>query len=193
MITSRLGVGRACWSLLVGTLVIVIDIRIGQLDLVADIVGAALVLVGLARIRASIEGAETMIWVLIGLAVVSALGAAIETVQVDNQVASWLGTAALIGTVLLADLLAKAFAAGEPELSRNWRLTHNLVLWLGLAPLLVVQAVLLVAEALSSGGFRIETPLVIPIILVLAIPLIYLLITLSRTTRLPVAAAGNVP
>ncbi|MGH2455493.1 MAG: hypothetical protein ACRDHD_04470 [Candidatus Limnocylindria bacterium] len=96
--------------------------------------------------------------------------------------ARWL----VIGTLLIvADLLADAFgAAGQAHLSRSWRLTFNLVLWLALVPWVAATLV-----GYASGGVEIETPLVIPLLVILAIPLVHLLVSLVRTMRAGVVTA----
>lgn len=159
---------------------IAIDFRIDQFDIIADAVGGVLVLVGIARVQSSVRGAEAVTTLVMVLAVICLVASIIETVSVSNGLASILATAQPIGTVLLADVLAKALAADEHALSETWRMTYHLVLWLAVVPMVAFQAL-----ALASGGAQIETPLVIPLLMILSIPLITLCLALSRTARAP--------
>lgn len=183
-IASRARIAGAARLLLAGTLVIVIDVRIDQFDVIADAVGGVLVLVGILRVQSSVRGAEAVTTLMLVLALIGLVASIIETVSVNNILALILATAQPIGTVLLADVLAKALAADEPALSATWRMTYRLVLWLGVVPLLLLNAI-----GLASGGLRIETPLVLALLVIMAVPLVYLLVALSRTTRLPAVAA----
>jgi len=179
-IASRTGLARAAGILLAGTLVIVFDVRIDQFDIIADAVGGVLVVIGILRVRSSVRGAEAVTTLMMVLAAIGLVASIIETVSVNNLLAGILGTAQPIGVVLLADLLARSLTAGDHALSDTWRMTYHLVLWLGVVPMLVLNAI-----ALVSGPMRIETPLVLVLLVIMAVPLIYLLVALWRTTRLP--------
>lgn len=158
-VASRSGLADAARLLMAGTLVIVTDFRFDQFDIIADAVGGVMVLVGIARVQSSVRGAEAVTTLVMVLAVIGLVASIIETVSVSNGLASILATAQPIGTVLLADVL---------------------VLWLAVVPMVAFQAF-----ALASGGAQIETPLVIPLLMILSIPLITLCLALSRTARAP--------
>jgi hypothetical protein len=186
-IISRSTLASAAGLLLAGTLIILVDIRIDQFDILADAVGAALVLIAVLRIRSSIRGADATHDLLVVLALVGLAAGVIDTVSVNTLIGNLLATAQIIGAMVLANLLARAFASTERELSATWGLTCRLILWLGVVPVLIVGAI-----SLFNRGVHIETALVIPLLLVLAVPLIYLLMALSRTMKVP-AAGTTVP
>lgn len=186
-ITSRSGPANAAGLLAAGTLVIVIDVRIEQFDLIADAVGGVLIVIANLRVQASIRGAEGTTMLLVVVALIGLVPSIIETVAGNNPIAATLGIVQPFGALVIANLLARALATSEPALSEAWRLTRTLVLWLGIVPLVVFQAI-----GFASGGVQIETPLAIPLLVILVIPLIYLLVSLSRTARVPAPWAGPI-
>lgn len=183
-IASRTGVASAAGMLFVATLVIVVDIRIGTIDIVPDVIGGVLVLLAVQRLRASISGADGTLTVLMALAVVALPITVIETLAPTSGALAYLGLTPLIGTVVLADLLARALRQGEPGIAARWRTTFHLVIWLGVVPYLAVTALGAFGETVT-----VESPLAVVLVAVLAAPLIQLLVTLSRTRTLPAPGA----
>jgi uncharacterized membrane protein len=94
-----------------------------------------------------------------------------------------LGLAQLIGTIILARLLADAFARSEPALGSLWLTCFHLVIWLALVPFVTG---VLIARVTEGGTF--ESPLAILLLVVLAIPLVATLKALWRTAQVPAAA-----
>jgi hypothetical protein len=123
--------------------------------------------------------AATLVIVIIALPVTI-----LETLTPATGVIGLLGVSQLLGTVVLADLLARVLASSEPALARTWRIATWLTLGLGLVPL--VGGIVL---GRMSDGVQIETPLVVPLLAILAIPLIWVLVALWRTMQVPPAAA----
>ena len=183
-VTSRSGVASAASILLIATVIIVMDIRLGTLDVVPDVVGGVLVVLAMMRLRDSIAGADGTVTALLLLAVVGLPGTIAETIGVTSGVIAFVGVTTLIGTAVLANLLARALRASEPELAGEWWTTYQLVIALGLVPYLAG-----VALGLTGESVTIESPLALLLAVILAAPLIQLLMTLSRTRIVPAVAA----
>lgn len=185
VIVSRPAVGRAAALLFVATLIIVVDVRLPSLDIVPDAVGGLMVLVGVLRVHGAIRGADGLRTALVVLAVVALPVTMLETLAPITGEIALLGLSQLIGTIVLARLLTEAFRATEPALAGLWRMAYQLTIWLALVPF-VAGAML----GRVGGGGRVESPLAIVLIVILAVPLVVVLQALWRTRELPVADAA---
>lgn len=187
-IRDRASVTSAAMLLFIATLVIVIDVRIPDLDIVADVVGGALVVVAAFRLHEAIAGADFLRTVLVGLAVIAFPVTILETLTPATGVIGLLGLSQLVGTIVLARLLADAFARSEPSLGATWLTCFRLVLWLAFVPFV---AGVLVARITEGGTY--QSPLAIVLVAILAIPLIATLMALWRTAHAPVARESAAP
>lgn len=185
-VESRSGLARAAGLLLAGMAVMLVDVRLDELDVVPDAIGGVLMLLGILEASGAIEGADDVKNVLLVLALVGLVASVLDTLSVDNVLAGALAIAQPLGALLLARLLAGVLSPAEASLAASWRLTSVLVLWLGLVPWLVGTVVGYVV-----GPVRMETPLVIPILIVVSIPYISLVISLFRTTSSPPVAGSS--
>ncbi len=188
-ITSRSAIASAAGMLFIGTIVIVFDVRLDQgIDLVADVVGGVLVLLGILRIRGAITGADMLTTLLVILAIVSLPVTIIETLTPDTGIVGLLAVSQLVGTIVLADLLARAFARSDPDLSSGWRLMFHLGSWLGLGAY-VVFLIIARAGTVSFDSLGALAPLALVMLALLAAPLIQLLVMLWRTRSIAEEAA----
>lgn len=175
--------------LLVGTIFIVFDVRLNQgIDLVADVVGGVLVLLGILRVRGAVMGADGMTTLLVILAVVSLPVTIVETITPEMGVIGLLAVSQLVGTIVLADLLARALARSDPDLSSGWRLMFHLGIWLGLGAY-VVFLIVARAASVSVGAIGGLAPIALVFLVLLAAPLVQLLVMLWRTRSLAEEAA----
>ena len=181
VIVSRPALASAAWLLFVATLIIVIDIRMPSLDVVPDAVGGLMVLVAALRVHAAIRGADGLRTALVVLAAIALPVTMVETLGPATGELALLGLSQLIGTIVLARLLAEAFRSTEPALAAQWRLAYQLTLWLALVPF--VAGVLL---GRVTGGVQLESPLAIVLVVILAVPLVFVLQALWRTRMVPV-------
>jgi hypothetical protein len=76
--------------------------------------------------------------------------------------------------------MARVLTEREPELAGRWHMTERLILWLG-----VVVATIGVLVTLAAVNIQIETPFVLVLAVILAIPLGALLVALWRTAGSP--------
>lgn len=180
-IRDRASVTSAAMLLFIATLVIVIDVRVPDLDLVADAVGGALVVVAAFRLHGAIAGADVLRNVMVGLAAIAFPVSILETLTPATGVIGLLGLSQLVGTIVLARLLADAFARTEPALGATWLACFRLVLWLAFVPFV---AGVFVARVAEGGTF--DSSLVIVLVAIFAIPLIATLMALWRTAQGPV-------
>ncbi len=186
-VRDRASLTGAAMLLFVATLVIVIDIRVPDLDIIADAVGGVLVVIAALRIQGAISGGSTLRAALVVLAFVALPVTILETMTPATGVIGLLGLAQLIGTIVLARLLADAFARTEPELGSTWHTGFHLLIWLALVPFV---AGVLVGRVAEGGTF--ESPLAILLLGVLAIPLVATLHALWRTAQ-PSTASNPAP
>lgn len=182
MIVSRPAIASAAAVLFVATLIIVIDIRMPSLDVVPDVIGGLMVLLGVFRVHRAIRGADGLRTALVVLAVIALPVTMIETLGPTTGELALLGLSQLIGTVVLGRLLAEALRATEPTLAAQWSMAYQLTFWLALVPF--VAGVLL---GLLTGGVQLETPLAFALVVILAVPLVVVLQALWRTREVPVA------
>ena len=164
--------------LFVATLVIVVDVRMPDLDIIADVIGGALVVIAALRMHGAILGASPLRSALVVLAAIALPVTILETMTPATGVIGLLGLAQLIGTIVLARLLADAFARTEPALGATWHTCFHLLIWLALVPFV---AGVLIGRVSDGGTF--ESPLAILLLGVLAIPLIVTLHALWRTAQ----------
>jgi len=186
VIVSRAAIGSAAALLFVATLIIVVDVRVPTLDVVPDAIGGLLVLAGVLRVHGAVRGADGLRMALVVLAVIALPVTLMETLTPATGELALLGLSQLIGTIVLARLLAEAFRATEPSLAALWRMAYQLTLWLALVPF--------VAGALigrMTGGAQFESPLAIVLLVILAVPLVVVLQALWRTREVPVAEAAS--
>jgi hypothetical protein len=71
-----------------------------------------------------------------------------------------------------------------PDGAESWSLSSKLFLFLNLLPTVTIQAIGLLAIVAGHGGFHVNSPLAIPLILLLLVPVIHILISIRRTGRL---------
>ena len=186
VIVSRPDVGSAASLLFVATLIIVVDVRIPDLDVVPDAIGGFMVLVGVMRLHGAIRGADGLRTALVVLALIALPVTILETLAPITGDLALLGLSELIGTIVLARLLAEAFRGTEPELAALWRMAYQLAIWLALVPF--VAGVML---GRMGGGGQVESPLAIVLVVILAVPLVVVLRALWRTRELPVADGAS--
>lgn len=176
---DRPALAHAARMLLLATLIIVIDIRIGSFDLINDLVGAVLVLIAITRLRIAVPEPARLHSPLYVLAVVG-IGAAIaEQIDPGSIVGAILGWSNAFGAWLTARLLAAAFAArGDDLLAAQWSASERLILWLGIIPLVSLSTIgwMLSPGSADLGGIGIM------IIVLAALPLLHLLISLYGTS-----------
>jgi hypothetical protein len=191
-VRDRASVTHAAGLLFIATLIIVIDVRVPSLDILADVAGGVLVLIAALRIRGAISGADGLRQALVILAVIALPVTFMETLAPVTGLIGLLGLSQLIGTIVLARLLAEALGRSEPALASRWRLAFQLTIWLALVPFV---AGVLIGQ--MAKGVTIESPVVLLLVGVLAIPLVAALHALWRTayasTPDPAAAAGSMP
>lgn len=180
VIVSRTAIARACSLLFAATLIIVIDVRLPSFDLLADVVGGVLVLVAVRGIHDAIRGADRLRRVLVMLAVLALPVTMLETLTPATGVIGLLGLSQLLGTIVLARLLSEALRDPEPALAATWRMAYQLTVWLALAPYLGM-----VLSGLMSRGAQVQSPVVILLVAIAAIPLVVVLQALWRTRDLP--------
>lgn len=148
-----------------GTLAIVVDIRIGTIDILADAVGALFILWAVLRLDTAVAEARPRSSIARGLAVVCVAAGVIETVTVGHPIGVWLALSQVIGAFIVADLLADADWNGEDVARTAWRQTRHASLWLGAVPMIFYAVV-----GALTGPVEIQAPAAIIPTLVLAIP-----------------------
>jgi hypothetical protein len=183
-VRDRSGVGSASMVLFVATLLIVIDVRVPDLDIVADAAGGVLVVIAALRIHGAILGADGLRNALVALALLALPITFLETLTPATGEAGLLGLAQLIGTAVLARLLADGFERTEPDLAATWRTCYQLLIWLSIVPLIVGVLI----GRLGAVGTT-ESPLALVLLVVLAIPLLFTLMALWRTAQAPAASS----
>lgn len=182
-IVSRPALASAAGLLFAATLIIVIDVRLEALDIVADVIGGVLTLIGTLRVHGALRGADAMRSTLVALAVVALPVTVVETLQPVSGLLGLLAVSQMLGAIVLSRLLADALRTSESSLAATWSRTFQLIAIVGLAPFVVGMAL----EAFASGamGMRVESPIALVLVLVLFIPLIALLRALWLTSRDP--------
>ena len=187
-VRSREEVANAAFLLFAATLIILVDVRVPTFDIIADVVGGVLVVVAALRINHAIAGADGLRAVLVVLAILALPVTILETLGPTAGVLGYLGLTQLVGTIVLARLLSEAFREAEPALAATWRTAFQLTIWLALLPVIVGYAI----GALATGA-TFESPLVILLLVVLAIPLVAVLRALWRTAQGPTSEPVEVP
>ena len=185
-ILSRPALASAAGLLFAGTLIIVVDVRLGTLDIVADTVGGVLVLIGALRVHGALRGADTLRGALVALAVVALPVTVVETFQPVSGPLGLLAVSQMLGAIVVARLLADAFTASEPSLAATWNVTFQLIAFFGLVPFMA--GIALGAFASGTTNLTIESPIALLLVVVLFIPLIALLRALWRTSRDPLGS-----
>ena len=151
-----------------------------DLDIVADAIGGVLVVVAALRIHGAISGADLLRTALVVLAVIALPVTILETLTPATGALGLLGLSQLIGTIVLARLLSEAFGGTAPGLAGDWRITFHLAIWLALVPFVVGVMLGRVAD-----GVNIESPIMLVLLVILAIPLVAVLRALWRTAQRP--------
>ena len=164
------------------TLIIIVDVRVPSLDIVADAVGGVLVVIAVLRIHGAIDGADSLRTVLVALAVLALPVTFVETMGPVTGPLALLALTQLLGTIVLARLLSDALERREPVLAVRWHTCFRLLIWLALVPFVAAFMV-----GLAAPGTSIQSPVVILLIVVLAIPLVSTLVALWRTAATPAA------
>ena len=178
-LTSRTELGGIARLLLIATVLIVLDVRVPTADILPDALGGALVLYAMLRLRSIVRGADAAVLVLIGLAVIAVAAAVLETFGPVSGPVGLLALSQPAGALILAWLLSRVLSSTEPALAGRWRLTGWLILSLGIVAATV--AILLG----RVGTIQIETPFVIVLVAILAIPFVSLMVALWRTAGPP--------
>ena len=151
---NRDRIATALWCVFWGVVVIIFDLTLGlnevRLDIVNDLIGAALVIGGLAAIRGELLGLTLGPWLAIAIAggVASFARAACElspTFDEDFSVVSGiLGLAEIVGEVAFCIAMSGVVAVlGWADLARHWRIcawTIGLVHGFAVLGLLLVKA-----------------------------------------------------
>ena len=178
---DRPALARIARLLLLATLIIVIDLRFEGFDVINDVVGAVLVIVGIVRLPAAIPPPVRYHNALLALAAVALAAAIAEQFDTGGVVAAVLGWSNVVGAWLTARLFAEVFAAEDDDVfAAQWSASERLLLWLGIVPLIGLSILGLFfgpAEG-DLGVFAILT------IVVAALPLLHLLVSLYRTSLL---------
>lgn len=131
-IVSRSDVANAAGLLLLALGIIVVDVRLGTFDVLADMIGGGVALVAVLKLRGAIRGADGLRGAIVIMAVISLPVTLLETFRpLDGLLA--LGLSQVIGTLLVARLLADAFAASDPALAARWSSAFTRVIWIGWA------------------------------------------------------------
>lgn len=186
-------VRRAAGQLFVGTLVIVIDLRINRFDLINDVIGILLVVSGLTLLAGLPPSRATERFDLArNLAIFSAVLTVLEQfVDLDagsdvwpvNLVASLIG---LVGVLLMADGFRRLATDHQvPPLIETWELSFRLLLFGAFVPVVLLDLAGIVVW-LANDGRRVnfETPLAFIAVLLALVPLVHLLMSLHRTQTL---------
>ena len=168
--------------LFVATLLIVFDLRVPDVDIVADAAGGMLVVIASLRIHGAIMGADGLRAALVVLALLALPVTFLETLTSATGEAGLLGLSQLMGTAVLARLLGDVFERSEPDLAATWRTCYQLIIWLSIVPLVIGVLI----GRLGAVGTT-ESPLALVLIVVLGIPLLATLMALWRTTQAPAA------
>lgn len=143
-------------SIAMGLVLVLVDVELGGWDAVPDVLGWALVVAGLVRLRP--DPVETG-W-LIGLSV---LAGAISLPLTDRSVAEslpestgWLlSLPEIVFSIVLAAELARVLAASRPDLAGRFRVLRWLFVVVAVGPILLFGAgvgVLLVPLAILAVG-----------------------------------------
>ena len=186
-------VGRGAGQLFWGTLLIVLDFRLENFDLINDVIGACFVVSGLSLlVKLPVPAAVERFRPAHTLAIASlVLATCLEAlVLADEELALPVGIlhgiVSMVGVLLLIDGFRRLAAArAHTGLAETWGLTWILMVALGIFPLGLIAGVGLTAwsagerEAMNYGA-----PLVIFPVLLTFVPLIHLLVSLSRTRRM---------
>jgi len=178
---DRPALARIARLLLLATLIIVIDLRFEGFDVINDVVGAVLVIVGIVRLPAAIPPPVRFHNALLALAAVALAAAIAEQFDTGGVVAAVLGWSNVVGAWLTARLFAEVFAAEDDDIfTAQWSASERLLLWLGIAPItgLSILGWFFGPAEGDLGVFAIMT------ILVAALPLLHLLVSLYRTSLL---------
>ena len=179
-VRSRAEVANGAFLLFAATPIILFDVRVPTFDIVADGIGGVLVVVAALRINRAVAGADGLRAVLVVLAILALPVTILETLAPTTDVLAFLGLSELVGTIVLARLLSEAFRETEPALAATWRTAFQLAIWLALVPVVIGYAL----GALAAGA-TFESPLVILVLVILAIPLVAVLQALWRTAQEP--------
>ncbi len=185
-LTSRAALSRVASLLLIGTIIIVVDVRVPSVDIVPDAAGGVLVLVAVMRLRSVVRGADRELTWLLVLAIISLAVSVLETFGELTDLAAIVAISQPLGALVLAGLVRRLLAESEPVLAATWRTTEQLILWLGIVPLAVS---VLIGSA--AGDVQVETPLAIIFVIILAAPLVALLVALWRTAQAPATPAPS--
>ncbi|HET9416934.1 MAG TPA: hypothetical protein VFP30_05260 [Candidatus Limnocylindria bacterium] len=183
-VRDRPSVASASMLLFVATLLIVFDLRVPDVDIVADAAGGVLVVIASLRIHGAIMGADGLRTALVVLALLALPVTFLETLTPATGEAGLLGISQLIGTAVLARLLGDALERNEPDLAATWRTCSQLIIWLSIAPLVIGVLI----GRLGAVGTT-ESPLALVLLVVLAIPLLATLMALWRTGQVPPASS----
>lgn len=177
---DRRALAKAARLLLFGTLIIVIDLRIEGIDLINDLAGAGLVIIGVAGLPRAVPqpiGLHRPLLVLAGVGLAAAIAEQFDPESVLSSLLAWSN---VIGAWLTARFLAEAFAAeGNDIFAAQWSASERLLLWLGIVPIIGLS---IVGRLIDAGGTG-PGPLAIVTFVLAVLPLLHLLVSLYRTSQ----------
>jgi hypothetical protein len=201
--TAHSALGKVFW----GTLICVLDFRFSttsngsgfQVDVISDVIGAAMILWGLGQLKPLIfDAAYRDVLGFCQLMAALAVGNAI----LDHWIVPWplpLRIAgAIFGLLCLVAIYRFCFAMqlfcshlAMSQVEASWRRSQRLFLWLNLIPAVVLQGSGVLLQFLAPSGRHVKlggdaAPLAIVAILALIlgiVPLIHILLSIWRTRR----------
>ncbi|MDQ3690287.1 MAG: hypothetical protein M3406_09700 [Chloroflexota bacterium] len=180
-IVSRSDVASAAGLLLLALGIIVVDVRIGTFDVLADVIGGGVALVAVLKLRGAIRGADGLRGAIVIMGAISLPVTLLETFRPLDGLLAALGLSQVIGTLLVARLLADAFAASDPALAARWSSAFTWVIWLALGPIVLGTVVSLMG---GGGVYQLDPALAIGVLLILLVPLIAVIRALWDTSHL---------
>jgi hypothetical protein len=193
--TARNALGKIFW----GTLICVLDFHFSQtsngsgfkFDVINDVVGTVMIAWGLGQL-APLVADSTYVGIMRFCGAVAAM--AVIDALLDHIVTPWPPPVRVIwvafSLLCLASIYRFCFAmrlfCGSVALLReeeSWQSSQGLFLWLNVVPALILHAVSL-PWLLSHGQRRLEIgPIAIVIVIVGFIPLVHILLSISRTRK----------
>lgn len=141
----------ALQAIAMGLLMVILDVRVGQWDLIPDPVGWGLVLLGLTRMRGPVpRGTMLVLAAVAGLiSFVSVDGGVLE--ELDPSMGWLISLVELAFDITLASVVAEVLAASRPDLARRLRTLRWFFAAAAIAPVIIFGAgagVLLVPVAI---------------------------------------------
>lgn len=181
---------RGLWLIFWGTLVIVLDFSINGFDLLNDVIGYVLVLIGVLRLAGQDGGpgyAGRMKFVT-PMAILALVLSVLRQLPLPPEVfgmVAWLSLPILVGTIVFFDAIRQM--SGHRGLMRSrasWSVTLLLFLAVYVAPLALFWAVIGLMLLLRRSFFLNLPPvLIIPTLIAALVPIVHLFISIRRMQR----------